>query len=304
MSYILDALKRSEQERHQEHVADLSSDMLILPARSKKVHLWPYLIIAALAFNVLAYVYFNISEPIEENSIKDGTQSDSIAPLKAEALVSKKVYPINHTAPSILLSNERRRIPAHVMQTPVLTKGVDIQKFDGLKNVNQTNPYLEDNQTSYTQGSQFNEKENFNDRFGEYHEEGILIRPKSYQKQQSSDLPIESEVIRPALMIPQGEPVDLPAVEMAIESVEAFEGVPHLSELSTSFQRGIPDLTFNSHIFSHSVASRRVMINSIYLKEGQGFLGMSLVEIGEYYILVAKDDQQFKLPVLRDWASP
>jgi len=326
MSYILDALKRSEQERHQEQVADLSSDMMILPTQQKKTHLWPYLLIIVLALNALAYVYFNISEKNIDTSNQSVTQPDPIAPSELEAPVVNNPYPDSyaplntapqHTAPS---TREMRRIPQHVMQARTLTKRLDIDHFEGLRGANKNTSYSVDRE-AYQQSNESNNGSGFKESDSSYQEEGILIRPKSYQKGQNSVLPVSMETIRPASVKPQVESIDLPVFETSTdstaplspssttttassESIEAFQGIPHLSELSVSFQRSIPDLTFNSHIFSQNVTSRRVMINSIYLKEGQGFLGMSLIEIGEFYILLNKENQQFKLPALRDWVAP
>jgi len=63
----------------------------------------------------------------------------------------------------------------------------------------------------------------------------------------------------------------------------------------------VPNLLFNSHIYSESPSARRVMINNIYLREGQQFLGMEVVEIGEFNIVFKKDGVLFKLPAMRDW---
>jgi len=324
MSYILDALKRSEQERHQEQVADLSNDMMILPTQQKKTHLWPYLLIAVLAFNALAYVYFNISEKNIDISNKSVKQPDPVAPSGLETPVVDNPYPgryapldtaPQHTVPS---TREMRRIPQHVMQARTLTKRLDIDHFEGLRGANKNTSYSVDRE-AYRQSNESNNDSGFKENDSSYQEEGILIRPKSYQKGQNSVLPVTNEIIRPALIKPQVESIDSPVFETSIdstaplspssttassESIEAFQGIPHLSELSVSFQRSIPDLTFNSHIYSQNVTSRRVMINSIYLKEGQGFLGMGLIEIGEFYILLNKENKQFKLPVLRDWMAP
>ena len=74
--------------------------------------------------------------------------------------------------------------------------------------------------------------------------------------------------------------------------------------MSRGFQRSVPNLSFNSHIYSDQPSARRAMINSNYLREGQGFEGMTLDQIGEAFIVLTKDGQQFKLPILRDWHAP
>ena len=80
-----------------------------------------------------------------------------------------------------------------------------------------------------------------------------------------------------------------------------FLSYPSLTELSVHFQKSIPSLIFNSHIYSDDPTARRVMINNIYLREGQRIEGMTIHAIGEFDILLEKNTELFTLPVLRDW---
>jgi len=59
MSYILDALKKSEQERGHGNVPGVQTvHSSSLNYRSDKKALWPYLLIAAIILNLLAILYF------------------------------------------------------------------------------------------------------------------------------------------------------------------------------------------------------------------------------------------------------
>lgn len=80
--------------------------------------------------------------------------------------------------------------------------------------------------------------------------------------------------------------------------------VPHLVELPLTFQKGIPDLTFNSHIYSSSPASRRVMINNRYLRIGDSFQGLRVEDITEDGVVLSRDGRRFRVGVVRDWVSP
>jgi general secretion pathway protein B len=68
MSYILDALKKSEQQRGQGTIPDVQTvHSSSLNYRDEKKTYWPYLLIAAVILNLIAIVYFitdkgNISE--------------------------------------------------------------------------------------------------------------------------------------------------------------------------------------------------------------------------------------------------
>jgi general secretion pathway protein B len=80
--------------------------------------------------------------------------------------------------------------------------------------------------------------------------------------------------------------------------------VPHLVELPLSFQKSVPDLTFNSHIYSSSPASRRVMINNKYLRVGDTFEGLRVDDITEEGVVLSRDGRRFRVGVVRDWVSP
>jgi general secretion pathway protein B len=80
--------------------------------------------------------------------------------------------------------------------------------------------------------------------------------------------------------------------------------VPHLVELPLSFQKSIPDLTFNSHIVSSNPLASSVMINNQYLRVGDR-LGDILVErINEDSVIFSQGGQLFRIGTTRNWMSP
>lgn len=80
--------------------------------------------------------------------------------------------------------------------------------------------------------------------------------------------------------------------------------VPHLVELPLSFQKSVPDLTFNSHIFASDPSASRVMINGHYLKPGDGFGPLLVERITEDGVVLSKNGQFFRVGTVRDWVSP
>ena len=80
--------------------------------------------------------------------------------------------------------------------------------------------------------------------------------------------------------------------------------VPHLVELPLSFQKSIPDLTFNSHIFASDPYASRVMINSNYLRQGDSFSGLQVERITQEGVVLSKQGQRFRVGIVRDWVSP
>ncbi|MEP5175689.1 general secretion pathway protein GspB, partial [Marinobacter alexandrii] len=80
--------------------------------------------------------------------------------------------------------------------------------------------------------------------------------------------------------------------------------VPHLVELPLSFQKSVPDLTFNSHIYASDPFASRVMINSNYLRRGDSFSGLRVESITQDGVVLSKQGQRFRVGIVRDWVSP
>ena len=86
---------------------------------------------------------------------------------------------------------------------------------------------------------------------------------------------------------------------------EPWEGrVPHLVELPMAFQRKVPDLVFNSHVYSSQPGARSVMINSRHLRVGDTFGPLRVERITEEGVELSMDGQRFRVGVVRDWSSP
>lgn len=84
-----------------------------------------------------------------------------------------------------------------------------------------------------------------------------------------------------------------------------WEGrVPHLVELPMAFQRRVPDLEFNSHVYSSRPSARSVMINNRYLRMGDSMGPLRVERITEEGVELSMDGQRFRVGVVRDWSSP
>jgi len=84
-----------------------------------------------------------------------------------------------------------------------------------------------------------------------------------------------------------------------------WEGrVPHLVELPMAFQRQVPDLVFNSHVYSSRPSARSVMINNRYLRMGDTVGPLRVERITEEGVELSMDGQRFRVGVVRDWSSP
>lgn len=118
--------------------------------------------------------------------------------------------------------------------------------------------------------------------------------------------PVKETVIapvreRPTIITPSARPERRAE---ALRQDERRARVPHLVELPLSFQKSVPDLMFNSHIYSTDPYASRVMINGHYLSQGESFSGMTVIEITEEGVVLGKQGQTFRVGIVRDWVSP
>lgn len=117
---------------------------------------------------------------------------------------------------------------------------------------------------------------------------------------------------------PEPEPVARPTIIVPSASSRANSGpsvraagtgvssgpVPHLIEMPLAFQKSVPDLVFNSHIYASDPASRRVMINDNYLQAGDSFDGIQVQQITQEGVVLSRNGQAFRVGSMRDWVSP
>ncbi|SFR46668.1 general secretion pathway protein B [Marinobacter daqiaonensis] len=117
---------------------------------------------------------------------------------------------------------------------------------------------------------------------------------------------VSAEVVRseaPTVIVPtvRGAPYQADGAT----TDEAWEGrVPHLVELPMAFQRQVPDLVFNSHVYSDDPWARSVMINNRLLRMGESFGPLRVELITEQGVELSMDGQRFRVGVVRDWSSP
>ena len=105
MSYILDALKKSEQQRGQGAIPDVQTvHSSSLNYRDEKKTYWPYLLIAAVILNLIAIIYFVIDKDnIPENN---------------SLLVQQTA--INNTEKTITVNNTQTAAPAVVPEKQII----------------------------------------------------------------------------------------------------------------------------------------------------------------------------------------
>jgi len=305
MSFVLDALKRSEQDRNQGEMPNLLDNGNLVHLSRPKKQWWPYVLIAVLLVNAAVFLY--ISMPSDQLASVESVDTNSQS---SNSQTSKS----NGARPSAVMAGTKK----------LMTDSDQAEKMN--TDIALEAPVSRSSQTKKTGEIDWAERERKAKDMIAAH------KAKEEQSYPTTDLPLridpssgagsamyqnaslasdsEYEIIAPkksesrsALAFPEVEET-VPVIELvASESDKAssYEDVRFLYELDARSRPSVPNLNFNSHIYSQSPSARRVMINNIYLREGQQFMGLEVIEIGEFNIVFEKDGQMFKLPAMRDW---
>ncbi|KPQ01416.1 general secretion pathway protein GspB [Marinobacter sp. HL-58] len=247
MSYILDALRKSENERRQGRVPDLGQQVqMIHKPRKKSV---PVLVWVAIGLVLNAGILVWAFWP-ENNRLSAGEPSGQPveAPQVAEAEPAATAPEPVQSAPEPI--PEVRPAEASSRESDTLANAIEIP----VPTVSGTQP-------------------------GDSRERPTVIVPT----------PREPSAVNPS---------------ESVDNDTTAERTPHLVELPLSFQKRVPDLIFNSHIYASEPSSRRVMINDHYLKPGESFSGIAVERITEEGVELSMDGRRFRVGVVRNWVSP
>ncbi len=237
MSYILDALRKSETERRQGKVPDLGHQVQLIHRPKKKTVSPIAWLSLALVINagVLAVLFWPQASPVV--GVPASTQPASV---------------VSDTAPPTDV--EAQSVQAEVSEPVPVADPSPVKA----------------------------------------HADEPLAESGSVA---SNESPRE----RPTIIVPAAEATR----DNSVLRAPAPAGrVPHLVELPLSFQKSVPDLTFNSHIYASDPYASRVMINSNYLRQGDSFSGLRVESITQDGVVLSKQGQRFRVGIVRDWVSP
>lgn len=294
MSYVLDALKRSEQDRKQGQVPNLNDQGALLHLAQPKKPLWPLVLIGVLVLNAGVFLYLHWSGQQGQAVSPSGNAGPTQAPTSPAA--ESPARRLNSTvgpapSPSPVQGPEPTQTAAPVVQR-IAEKPVSVadKNIDWAAREREAKRLIKASE----QGG------------GLVAESAKAIRIDPQVASVSPDKTYD--VIKPKAVPPGGALPFPESSEAAVEYTDIepapeqdYSHVPFLYEMDARQQPRVPKLKFNSHIYSDQPDARRVMINNIYLREGQSLSGLDVVQIGEANIVFKKGDALFKLPAMRDW---
>ncbi|MBT5232051.1 MAG: GspB domain-containing protein [Methylococcales bacterium] len=258
MSYILDALRKSEQDRAQSHSREVGSGGGVIPAAKEKGGWWNKLLILVIVGNIIGFVYVVYDNGMLAQWLEKSQPQDQVV-IKAprqEVIVNNNAaveYVLEPTAPVVAVKPQS--VPQNKLRdiVPITPKVVPRQV-----------PKLPLAEEPVALGKEFEvvaSEPVVSDELGFTPTEEVVPQPE----------PTESFVLTaPA----EPESTKLDSVKAAIATVKRVQpesptppsdaeanGLPRYDELSLKLRRGLPSLEITIHIYSNTPASRKVYIN-------------------------------------------
>lgn len=283
MSYILDALKKSEQERSRGAIPDIKTVHKPRQVEYHKPSRWPYILLVVLLIsagglgfwiyqqNMLPETYFSAGEGRED--LVAMTDIPSIDNQQSNQRVEG-------STPSLSLKQLEQNVNA--IQSPSVNPVAPI-----------TQEKLEKPAKSETDSTP-KEKSSAKKPNVIYSDEPLTVSESELKNADSiEDLAVLSDVqITPdahSTISDLSEPVD--------------DKVYDIAELPESVKRVLPAISFAGHVYSSTQSQRSVMLNGKKMREGQEVTkGLVLEEITIEGVVLRSQGYRFKLGALQDWS--
>ena len=257
MSYILDALKKSEKKRMQGAVPDVLSAQEVVYHEPKRRRLWPYLIIAALLVNALAVIWLVPWKSKRSDAVVESAAVTKVAPKENVPVPVGVEKPEGSGAAPVRQSDASSPKPAAEMK-PAHDRDVKRpRQLTAAKNN------------------------------GQKKMSGIH-KPETGAKINHDTL-AEAPPEAPAMAAPAEpkHPVDVLPIPNKVYS---------LSELPLSVQQKLPSFGISVFLYSDDPSSRMVKINNKMLREGDYLSeGLKLEEINQNSLILSYQSFRFRV---------
>lgn len=273
MSYILDALKKSEKERKRGMVPDLLTVQDAMVQKPKKRLQRPYLIFVALLLNASLLMWW--LSPWQ--SKKPNSVSHSTAGQQSESKVFESEYKSSDT-----------RVPV-VVPSSVPDKAVQGVRAD------------EENLSPKSETTVANPENPVNVVY-----QNKPLQAKAYIEREKNALskPIIKDDIRGSREISPAIPQQTPAATNFSDKPQSSintgiapeQKVFNLKDLPLSIQQSLPTFTISVSVYSNDPDSRMIKINGQRLQEGQYLIaGLKLDEITRDGAIFSYQNYRFRL---------
>jgi general secretion pathway protein B len=258
MSYILDALKKSEKERKRGKVPDVLTVQEQLSYERRKRNIWPYLITIALLINAGILIWWTGLSPNEKpvtpgkpvtaqevtNNTRTSSLDDSMTPLRGDVKTTGEEGASKQEIP-----REKNTVPAKS----------DDRSLQGMQ---AQQPLKKDDRNNTSQEN--------------------IVQNQSEVKQKFQDTDTVSQSVQPGEVIPKPEPNKLYIYK----------------ELPEGIRKNLPPLSLSIALYSDDPATRIARIDGQTLREGQELKpGLKLEQIVEHGAILSYQNYRFRIGI-------
>ena len=303
MSYILDALKKSEQERSRGTIPDIKAIHRQAAIEPKKNSRWPYVLLIVLLLNAAGLGVWIYQQNRQTTALNPQTsEQQGVGGSDTASHESSQSIDGNFSGQGHELTQA---------QTPHNGGNVQQQLEQKLAALETE---AENNQTSNPQFDSEKSKSQVSKNQGSKNQssKNKSALPSSSAKPNVifSDEPLSVSTTE----LKNAETVDahadlsdvniIPEVEVSTRQV-VDERIYEIAELPDDVKRELPAISFAGHVYSSTKSQRSVMLNGKKMREGQEVSkGLMLEEITLEGVVLRAQGYRFKLGALQDWSFP
>lgn len=291
MSYILEALQKSEQERQQQAAPTISAvhdgDFII---RRKKIHIawWFVMVLTILLVVLLGIIIFRKPAPLATPTTPTNT-----ANLASAAPANTSVTPTNN-----------QNLPAEVAESR--TQGAPNQTEQNTQNNSQsdsveqtavlkTEPSRSQSAIDRLYQSNIDQQSNVNQQ-----SVAITESPQSSFQELTQPKVTSVDLTKPQSQASKQTTQSKTAVATIAEAPK--ELIPLIYDLPDAVQSEIPPINYIAHVYSSDASKGFVIINNVKLVPGRQLQDeLYLEKVSQDFIIMNQNGYLFKLPAMTNW---
>jgi general secretion pathway protein B len=289
MSFILNALKKSELERQVAQTGAVPDevDEKVQEATKKKSRWVILLTLVNLIFLSGFIWFFMLREKPDENKAKE----EVVAKVTKDRVTKKQVKPEKKEAQLVI---SEKVVTPKIIKQKIIKPKEEIKKVEEVKSRginqlavnnknNEINTIRESQQVSIAQQLEKQRLKRIKKR--QKNLQAIQRKPFQAVKKSKPQPIIEKRKIIQPVAIPKQE-----------EPVYRRNNPPYLSGMSYDFRRSVPDIRINVFVYTENAANRMIMIDMKRYQVGEEIAeGMELNEIRKNSIVVEFKDEVFQI---------
>lgn len=236
MSYILDALKKSEQERGHGNVPGVQTiHSASISYRDDKRSWWPYILITAVLLNIAVIIFFNMDRFETQRA-----SPDTAGPLSSQPVENESAIQAGMSATATSAKNHQA----------MASQQTDVQNEPPATTASsQANP---GNRSASVENAASDSKADDDNT-----EDWEMITPATTQYSP------------PASQQNQGDTANTDSAYAPVAAIAEPTGIIDYNELPESIKTQLPAIIISAHVYSSNPSQRSIVINNDFMEEGE-----------------------------------